>query len=53
MTQDKGQINEVQGFINTILKGESPVIPIDEIFSSAMAALKVEESLRIGRPVVI
>jgi len=51
MSQDKGQKNEVKGFINSILKGGPPSIPLDEIFNASEVTFKVIESIRTGRAI--
>ena len=51
MSQDKGQKNEVKSFLNCILKGGSPPIPLEEIFSASEATFKVVESIKTGKVV--
>ncbi len=53
MSQDKGQKNEVSYFINTILKGGVPIIPIDEIFNTTITTMKVVESLKSMNRIII
>jgi len=46
MSQDKGQKNEVRRFVDLILHGGPPLIPLEELFSSTEVTFKIIESLR-------
>ena len=48
LSQDKGQKNEVKDFINSILHGGPPIIPLEEIFSTTEATFKILESIKTG-----
>jgi len=51
--QNKGQKGEVKHFIDTIVNGESPLISLEEIYSSSLVTFKILESLKIGQCVKI
>ena len=51
MSQDKGQKNEVRGFINSILKGATPIIPLNEIINTTDVTFKIIESIKTGKVV--
>jgi predicted dehydrogenase len=53
LVQDKGQKNEVKGFVDAILTGSGPVIPFEEIYASTLVTLKILESARTGRCVTV
>jgi predicted dehydrogenase/NADPH:quinone reductase-like Zn-dependent oxidoreductase len=48
--QDKGHLDEVAAFLQSIERGEPPV-PLDEVANVSLATLAVIESLRTSRPV--
>ena len=49
MSQDKGQKNEVDMFINSIKNGLPPLIPFEEIINTTEVTLKVIDSLKYSR----
>jgi predicted dehydrogenase len=51
MSQDKGQKNEVKSFINSILKGATPIIPLNEIINTTDVTFKIIESIKTGKVV--
>jgi len=51
--QDKGHKNEVQSFIENILKGGQELIPVEELFNTSLVTFKIIESLRTNRVVSI
>jgi len=51
MSQDKGQKNEVRGFIDSILKGATPIIPLNEIINTTDVTFKIIESIKTGKVV--
>ena len=51
MSQDKGQKNEVRGFIDSILKGAAPIIPLNEIINTTDVTFKIIESIKTGKVV--
>jgi len=50
-SQDKGQKNEVRGFVDSILKGATPIIPLNEIINTTDVTFKIIESIKIGKAV--
>lgn len=48
-TQDKGHINEIKYFLESIKNGKQCPIPFEESFLSTLATFKVLESLSTGR----
>jgi len=46
LAQDKGQANMVKAFIESILDGGAPIVPVAESFASTRATFAVLESLR-------
>lgn len=48
LSQDKGQKAEIKRFVEAILNGTGPVIPIDEIYSASFVTFKIVESIRTG-----
>lgn len=46
MSQDKGQKSEVELFINTILQGQAPLIPFEEIYGTSWVTFEILESIR-------
>ena len=53
MSQDKGQKNEVRGFIDSILKRAAPIIPLNEIINTTDVTFKIIESIKIGKVVKV
>ena len=51
LNQDKGQKNEVKSFIDLLLKGGDPLIPVEQIFSATRVTFKIVESLRTGKAI--
>ena len=51
LSQDKGQKNEVKSFIDSILKGEEPIIAPHEIFNTSEVTFKIIESIRTGKSI--
>lgn len=51
LSQDKGQKTEVKVFIDSILNGDPPIIPIEQIFNTTEVTFKIVESVRIGKSV--
>lgn len=52
-TQDKGQKDQITSFLSSLSNGGDAVIPVDEIFASTLATLKVLESLKTGQQVPV
>ncbi len=50
LNQDKGQKNEVQSFIQSIIKGKEDPIPFNEIYNTSLTSFGVLESIRTGSP---
>lgn len=48
LSQDKGQKNEVQLFIDSVKKNNQPLIPFEQLYSTSLACLKAIESLQTG-----
>ena len=48
LTQDKGQRNQVKQFIETILNGTGPLIPLEHIYSASLVTFKIIESIHSG-----
>lgn len=46
ISQDKGQKTEVELFIDTIIQGQVPLIPVEEIFSTSLVTFEILESIR-------
>jgi len=53
MVQDKGQKEEVKAFVESILKGESGPIPLEEIINTSIVTFKILESLQTGQAAAI
>jgi polar amino acid transport system substrate-binding protein len=53
ISQDKGQKNEVESFIGSILEGKGPIIPFEEIYSTSLVTFRILESLRTGQTLSI
>ena len=53
LRQDKGQKNEVRGFVDSILKGATPIIPLNEIINTTDVTFKIIESIKTGKVVKI
>jgi predicted dehydrogenase len=53
MSQEKGQKNEVRGFIDSILKGAAPIIPLNEIINTTDVTFKIIESIKTGKVVKV
>jgi polar amino acid transport system substrate-binding protein len=53
LTQDKGQKNEVKGFLDAVRNGGPAPIPLDELFTTSLVTFKILESIRTGQSVVI
>lgn len=51
LNQDKGQKNEMKSFIDLLLKGGDPLIPVEQIFSATRVTFKIVESLRTGKAI--
>ena len=49
--QDKGHRAQFQAFLDAIVVGGPPPIPLDELLLSSLATILVSESLRTGEPV--
>jgi len=50
-SQAKGQKDEVKSFLDSILKGGPPSIPLDEIFNTSEVTFRIIESLRTGKAI--
>jgi predicted dehydrogenase len=48
ITQDKGQKNEIQFFLEAIKLGNSSLIPFEHLYNTSLVSFKVLESLRSG-----
>jgi len=48
INQDKGQKVQVQSFVNAILNGSAPPIPLIDIHSATLATFKIIDSIRTG-----
>jgi polar amino acid transport system substrate-binding protein len=48
-TQDKGQKNEVQAFLDAVREGKQPPIPYEELFSTSLVTFKILESIQTGQ----
>jgi len=48
INQDKGQKVQVQTFVNAILNGSAPPIPLIDIHSATLATFKIIDSIRTG-----
>ena len=53
ISQDKGQKEEVNRFVDTILNGTGEPIPLDEIYNTSLATFKIIESIRTGESIRI
>ena len=53
ISQDKGQKNEVESFIGSILEGKGSIIPFEEIYSTSLVTFRILESLRTGQTLSI
>ena len=51
--QDKGQKLEIRRFIESILEGGAPPIPIDDIFTATRITLKIVESIKTGKVITL
>lgn len=49
--QDKGQHTEIIEFVDCVLSGKEPIIPIDSVFTSTLATLKVLDSIKLRNKV--
>jgi polar amino acid transport system substrate-binding protein len=49
LSQDKGQKNEVQAFLDAVRQGREPPIPYAELFSTSAATFKILESIQTGQ----
>ena len=47
--QDKGQKNEINQYIHTILAGKENLIPFEELYNASLVTFKILESLRTGQ----
>ena len=50
-SQNKGQKDEVNLFLDAIMNGKGDVIPFEDIYSATLATFKIIESLRTGKAV--
>jgi len=41
----------VRGFVDSILKGATPIIPLNEIINTTDVTFKIIESIKIGKAV--
>jgi predicted dehydrogenase len=48
--QDKGHRGECEAFAGSILAGQAPPIPFDQIVSATLATLRIRDSLALGQP---
>ncbi len=53
VTQDKGQKNEIQRFVDAVRNNSSNLIPFEEIHSTSLASFKILESLQSGQTVLV
>ena len=51
VTQDKGQKNEIERFVDAVKNGSRELIPFEEIYSTSLVSFKILESLQSGQVV--
>jgi polar amino acid transport system substrate-binding protein len=51
MSQDKGQKEEVRQFISSVILGQGPLIPFEEIYTTSAAAFAALDSLGSGNTI--
>ena len=53
VTQDKGQKNEIERFVDAVKNGSRELIPFEEIYSTSLVSFKILESLQSGQVVCV
>ena len=51
--QDKGHSGECEAFANAIREGQAVPIPFDQIVSTTLASLRIQDSLALGRSMTV
>jgi len=49
MSQDKGQRQEVNAFVEEVRKGGQGLIPFDELYANSMTTFRIIDSIRSGQ----